>query len=85
MGLTDLFSDLLSSISPFTDVHAEAADEGDDSEGGGDEGEEEKEEGGDEEGGDDAGEEEEEEEEEEEPEDPKPKFEEGESCLDILY
>ncbi|OAP55780.1 ubiquinol-cytochrome c reductase subunit 6 [Fonsecaea erecta] len=89
MGITDFFSDLLSSVSFVQEVQAEAPaddneDSGDSSEGGNDEeedsedkkeGEEEEgEDGGEEEGGDD--EEEEEEEEEEEPVDPKPRLEE---------
>ncbi len=88
MGITDFFSDLLSSVSFVQDVHAEApADDDESKEGGDDEandedGGDDKEEGGDEEGGDeeeggDDDEEEEEEEEEEEPVDPKPQLEEG--------
>ncbi|KAI9838291.1 MAG: hypothetical protein M1819_005559 [Sarea resinae] len=69
MGLTDLFSDIYSSLS-FTEVHAEAPAEEEKDESAPAEGEEKEEEGG-EEGGD-----EEEEEEEEEPEDPKTKLEE---------
>ncbi|KIW58718.1 hypothetical protein PV05_03217 [Exophiala xenobiotica] len=87
MGITDFFSDLLSSVSFVQDVHAEApADDDESKEGGDDEandedGGDDKEEGGDEEGGDeeeggDDDEEEEEEEEEEEPVDPKPQLEE---------
>lgn len=80
MGITDFFSDLLSSVSFVQEVHAEApAEEEDSNEGSEDTKEEEsgdaEEEEGGEEGGDD--EEEEEEEEEEEPVDPKPKLEEG--------
>ncbi|EHY60895.1 hypothetical protein ABEF92_005624 [Exophiala dermatitidis] len=79
MGITDFFSDLLSSVSFVQEVHAEApAEEEDSNEGSEDTKEEEsgdaEEEEGGEEGGDD--EEEEEEEEEEEPVDPKPKLEE---------
>jgi len=89
MGITDFFSDLLSSVSFVQEVHAEApADDDDESEDSGeskdddskdddakDDGE--GEEGGDDEGGDDeGGDDEEEEEEEEEPVDPKPKLEE---------
>ena len=82
MPFTDIFSDLLSSLS-FAEAHAEAPPAEEDSE---DQGEEEskddegeKEEGGNEEGGDDEGgeDEEEEEEEEEEPVDIKPQLEEG--------
>jgi len=86
MGITDFFSDLLSSVSFVQEVHAEAPAEDDDSkEGGDDESKDEEEEGAGEEedskeGGDDdegdEGEEEEEEEEEEEPVDPKPVLEE---------
>ncbi|KAI1613063.1 ubiquinol-cytochrome c reductase subunit 6 [Exophiala viscosa] len=87
MGITDFFSDLLSSVSFVQEVHAEAPAEDDDKEEGGDdeskddkEGDDDKEDGGDdekEEGDDDKGDdEEEEEEEEEEPVDPKPKLEE---------
>jgi ubiquinol-cytochrome c reductase subunit 6 len=91
MGITDFFSDLLSSVSFVQDVQAEApADDKEDSEEGGEDKEggddDDKKEGDDgegegdgdeaeEEGGDD--EEEEEEEEEEEPVDPKPLLEEG--------
>ncbi|KIX97424.1 uncharacterized protein Z520_06876 [Fonsecaea multimorphosa CBS 102226] len=89
MGITDFFSDLLSSVSFVQEVQAEApADDNEESsdsgEGGNDEeegGEDKKE--GEEEGGEDEGEEEggedeeeEEEEEEEEPVDPKPRLEE---------
>merc|ERR1711939_773225 len=86
MGITDFFSDLLSSVSFVQDVHAEApADDDESKEGGDDEandedGGDDKEEGGDEEGGDEEeggdDDEEEEEEEEEEPVDPKPQLEE---------
>jgi len=85
MGITDFFSDIISSFS-VPEVHADAPAEDDESkdEGGEEGGEkEEKEEGGEdsEEGGEEGGEEEggeeeEEEEEEEEPEDLKPKLEE---------
>jgi hypothetical protein len=93
MGITDFFSDLLSSVSFVQDVHAEAPADDDESkeggddeakdEDGGEDGGDDKEEGGDEEGGDeeeggdDDDDEEEEEEEEEEPMDPKPQLEEG--------
>ncbi|KAK5445292.1 Cytochrome b-c1 complex subunit 6, mitochondrial [Exophiala xenobiotica] len=91
MGITDFFSDLLSSVSFVQDVHAEAPADDDESkeggddeakdEDGGEDGGDDKEEGGDEEGGDeeeggDDDDEEEEEEEEEEPVDPKPQLEE---------
>jgi len=74
MGITDLFSDLLSTFVPV-EAHADAPAEDDDTPS--DEGSEGKEEGGEEEGGEEEPEEEEEEEEEEEPEDIKPKLEEG--------
>ncbi|KAJ9497096.1 Cytochrome b-c1 complex subunit 6, mitochondrial [Exophiala xenobiotica] len=90
MGITDFFSDLLSSVSFVQDVHAEAPADDDESkeggddeakdEDGGEDGGDDKEEGGDEEGGDEEeggdDDEEEEEEEEEEPVDPKPQLEE---------
>ena len=89
MGITDFFSDLLSSVSFVQEVHAEApaeeeeaseaSDESKDEEGGDDAGGEE--EGGEEE----AGEEEEEEEEEEEPVDPKPALEEGMYSFICIY
>jgi len=85
MGITDFFSDLLSSVSFVQDVHAEApADDDESKEGGDDEAKDEDggddKEGGDGEGGDEEeggdDDEEEEEEEEEEPVDPKPQLEE---------
>ncbi|KAL8734791.1 MAG: hypothetical protein Q9181_003035 [Wetmoreana brouardii] len=98
MQFTDIFSDLLSSLS-FTEAHAEAPPAADDdSEDNDDDGGENQnkseggeEEGGDDEGGDDGGDDEggdDEEEEEEEVEDIKPKLEEGTSgvvgCLMVL-
>ena len=82
MGITDFFSDLLSSVSFVQEVHAEAPAEDEEASEGSDESKDEEggdDAGGEEEGGDDeAGEEEaEEEEEEEEPVDPKPALEEG--------
>ncbi|KIV83138.1 hypothetical protein PV11_05191 [Exophiala sideris] len=95
MGITDFFSDLLSSVSFVQEVHAEAPAEDDDKEEGGDdeskdkEGDDDKEEGGDDEkdeggddneGGDDEGGDDEEEEEEEEEEPVDPKPKIEEDC-----
>ncbi|KAH0536774.1 hypothetical protein FGG08_006377 [Glutinoglossum americanum] len=75
MGITDLFSDFLSSLT-FTEAHAEAPSEekNESSEESNDEGKDDEDK--EDDAGGDQGEEEEEEEEEEEPEDVKPKLEE---------